>query len=124
MNLAPNNRAARFAGWPDLWFFEHDDRLHAVTQQARMIAEATGVAETQIREAETALSARAADLAAIGKAFAERQIDPKKMKIMSSGEPVDETAIKDLVRLQADGELTVAFSAVRGELGLKLREAK
>ncbi len=34
MNLAPNNRAARFAGWPDLWFFEHDDRLHAVTQQA------------------------------------------------------------------------------------------
>jgi branched-chain amino acid transport system substrate-binding protein len=34
--------------------------------------------------------------AAIGKAFAERQIDPKKMKIMSSGEPVDETAIKNL----------------------------
>ena len=34
--------------------------------------------------------------AAIGKAFAERQIDPKKVKIMSSGEPVDETAIKNL----------------------------
>ncbi|HEX7886157.1 MAG TPA: polar localization protein TipN [Phenylobacterium sp.] len=36
----------------------------AVTQQARMITEATGVAETQIREAEGALQARAADLAA------------------------------------------------------------
>jgi hypothetical protein len=36
----------------------------AIGQQARMITEATGVAETQIREAETALSARAADLAA------------------------------------------------------------
>ena len=34
--------------------------------------------------------------AAIGKAFAERQIDPKKVKIMSTGEPVDETAIKNL----------------------------
>ncbi|MDZ4373133.1 MAG: polar localization protein TipN, partial [Phenylobacterium sp.] len=36
----------------------------AVTQQARMVVEATGLAETQIREAETALAARAADLAA------------------------------------------------------------
>jgi len=36
----------------------------AIAQQARMITEATGVAETQIREAETALAARAADLAA------------------------------------------------------------
>jgi branched-chain amino acid transport system substrate-binding protein len=33
---------------------------------------------------------------AIGKAFAERQMDPKKIKIMSTGEPVDETAIKSL----------------------------
>ncbi|HUL89255.1 MAG TPA: ABC transporter substrate-binding protein [Pseudolabrys sp.] len=33
---------------------------------------------------------------AIGKAFAERQIDPKKIKILSTGEPVDETAIKSL----------------------------
>jgi branched-chain amino acid transport system substrate-binding protein len=32
--------------------------------------------------------------AAIGKAFAERQIDPKKVKIMSTGEAVDEQAIK------------------------------
>jgi branched-chain amino acid transport system substrate-binding protein len=32
--------------------------------------------------------------AAIGKAFAERQIDPKKIKIMSTGEPVDEKAIQ------------------------------
>src|SRR5688572_21244076 len=32
--------------------------------------------------------------AAIGKAFAERQIDPKKVKIMSTGEPVDEKAIQ------------------------------
>jgi hypothetical protein len=36
----------------------------AIAQQARMVTEATGVAETQIREAETALAARAADLAA------------------------------------------------------------
>ncbi len=36
----------------------------AIAQQARMVTEATSVAETQIREAETALSARAADLAA------------------------------------------------------------
>lgn len=36
----------------------------AIGQQARMITEATSVAETQIREAESALSARAADLAA------------------------------------------------------------
>jgi hypothetical protein len=36
----------------------------AIAQQARMVTEATGVAETQIREAEQALSARAADLAA------------------------------------------------------------
>ena len=34
--------------------------------------------------------------AAIGKAFAERQIDPTKIKIMSTGEPVDETAVKAL----------------------------
>jgi branched-chain amino acid transport system substrate-binding protein len=32
--------------------------------------------------------------AAIGKAFAERQIDPKKVKIISTGEAVDEQAIK------------------------------
>lgn len=36
----------------------------AITLQARMVTDATGVAETQIREAEVALSARAADLAA------------------------------------------------------------
>ncbi|TAL29149.1 MAG: polar localization protein TipN [Phenylobacterium sp.] len=36
----------------------------AITLQARMVADATGVAEAQIREAEAALSARAADLAA------------------------------------------------------------
>src|SRR5207344_1592678 len=34
--------------------------------------------------------------AALGKAFAERQIDPKKIKLLSTGEPVDETAIKSL----------------------------
>jgi branched-chain amino acid transport system substrate-binding protein len=34
--------------------------------------------------------------AAIGKAFAERQVDPNKIKILSTGEPVDETAIKSL----------------------------
>src|SRR5882672_9595057 len=34
--------------------------------------------------------------AAIGKAFAERQIDPNKVKIMSTGEPVDENAIKSM----------------------------
>jgi branched-chain amino acid transport system substrate-binding protein len=32
--------------------------------------------------------------AAIGKAFAERQIDPNKVKIMSTGEAVDEQAVK------------------------------
>jgi branched-chain amino acid transport system substrate-binding protein len=31
---------------------------------------------------------------AIGKAFAEREIDPKKVKIMSTGEAVDENAVK------------------------------
>lgn len=36
----------------------------AVVQQARMVTEASGVAETQIREAETSLAARAAELAA------------------------------------------------------------
>ncbi len=34
--------------------------------------------------------------AALGKAFAERGVDPKKIKIMSTGEPVDETAVKSL----------------------------
>ena len=34
--------------------------------------------------------------AAIGKAFAERGMDPKKIKIMSTGEAVDETAIKSM----------------------------
>ena len=34
--------------------------------------------------------------AALGKAFAERGMDPKKIKILSTGEPVDETAIKSL----------------------------
>src|SRR5581483_11128025 len=34
--------------------------------------------------------------AALGKAFAERGIDPRKIKILSTGEPVDETAIKSL----------------------------
>jgi len=38
--------------------------VDAITLQARMVTDATGVAETQIREAEAALSARAADLAA------------------------------------------------------------
>ncbi len=36
----------------------------AITQKARMVAEASDLAETQIREAEAALAARAADLAA------------------------------------------------------------
>ena len=40
--------------------------------------------------------------AAIGKAFAERQIDPKKVKIMSSGEPVDEQAIKAMGEIAID----------------------
>ncbi len=40
--------------------------------------------------------------AAIGKAFAERQIDPKKVKIMSSGEPVDEQAIKAMGEIALD----------------------
>jgi branched-chain amino acid transport system substrate-binding protein len=34
--------------------------------------------------------------AAIGKAFAERGLDPKKIKIISTGEAVDETAVKAL----------------------------
>ena len=34
--------------------------------------------------------------AAIGKAFAERGIDPTKIKILSTGEPVDEQALKSL----------------------------
>jgi len=33
---------------------------------------------------------------AIGKAFAERGMDPKKIKILSTGEAVDETAVKSL----------------------------
>ena len=36
----------------------------AITKQARMVAEASDLAETQLREAEAALAARAADLAA------------------------------------------------------------
>ena len=38
--------------------------VDSINQQAKMVAEATELAETQLREAETALSARAADLAA------------------------------------------------------------
>jgi branched-chain amino acid transport system substrate-binding protein len=34
--------------------------------------------------------------AALGKAFAERGIDPAKIKLLSTGEPVDDTAIKAL----------------------------
>jgi len=33
---------------------------------------------------------------AIGKAFAERGMDPNKIKILSTGEPVDETALKSM----------------------------
>jgi branched-chain amino acid transport system substrate-binding protein len=33
---------------------------------------------------------------ALGKAFAERGIDPTKIKVLSTGEPVDENAIKSL----------------------------
>ena len=33
---------------------------------------------------------------ALGKAFAERGIDPSKIRLLSTGEPVDETAIKSL----------------------------
>jgi len=36
---------------------------------------------------------------ALGKAFADRGVDPNKVKIMSSGEAVDETAIKSLGEL-------------------------
>jgi branched-chain amino acid transport system substrate-binding protein len=39
--------------------------------------------------------------AALGKAFADRGVDPNKVKIMSSGEAVDETAIK------SQGELAI-----------------
>ncbi|MGZ6016875.1 MAG: polar localization protein TipN, partial [Phenylobacterium sp.] len=38
--------------------------IDSINQQAKMVAEATELAETQLREAEAALSARAADLAA------------------------------------------------------------
>jgi branched-chain amino acid transport system substrate-binding protein len=34
--------------------------------------------------------------AALGKAFAERGIDPNKIKILSTGEPVDEAALKSM----------------------------
>ncbi|HEY6754707.1 MAG TPA: ABC transporter substrate-binding protein [Pseudolabrys sp.] len=52
--------------------------------------------------------------AAIGKAFAERQIDPKKVKIMSTGEAVDETAVK------AMGELALGrISAWHYDFNLK-----
>jgi branched-chain amino acid transport system substrate-binding protein len=37
--------------------------------------------------------------AALGKAFAERGIDPSKIKLLSTGEPVDDTAIKALGEL-------------------------
>jgi branched-chain amino acid transport system substrate-binding protein len=37
--------------------------------------------------------------AALGKVFAERGVDPRKIKIMSSGEAVDETALKGLGEL-------------------------
>jgi len=40
--------------------------------------------------------------AALGKAFAERGLDPKKVKILSTGEPVDETAIKSMGDLALD----------------------
>jgi branched-chain amino acid transport system substrate-binding protein len=40
--------------------------------------------------------------AALGKAFAERAIDPKKVKLLSTGEPVDETAIKSMGDLALD----------------------
>jgi len=40
--------------------------------------------------------------AALGKAFAERGIDPKKIKIFSTGEAVDETAVKALGDLALD----------------------
>ena len=40
--------------------------------------------------------------AALGKAFAERGIDPKKVKILSTGVPVDETAIKSMGDLALD----------------------
>jgi len=33
---------------------------------------------------------------ALGKAFAERGVDPNKIKILSTGEPVDETALKSM----------------------------
>jgi len=39
---------------------------------------------------------------ALGKAFAERGIDPKKIKIFSTGEAVDETAVKALGDLALD----------------------
>jgi branched-chain amino acid transport system substrate-binding protein len=40
--------------------------------------------------------------AALGKTFAERGIDPKKVKILSTGEPVDETAIKSMGDIALD----------------------
>jgi branched-chain amino acid transport system substrate-binding protein len=40
--------------------------------------------------------------AAIGKAFAERQVDPKKIKIISTGEAVDETAVKAMGEIALD----------------------
>lgn len=51
---------------------------------------------------------------AIGKAFAERGMDPSKIKIMSTGEAVDETAVKSL------GELSVGrISAWHYDYNLK-----
>src|SRR4029450_9005789 len=63
--------------------------------------------------------------AALGKAFAERGMDPKKIKILSTGEPVDETAMKSLGdlalgRLSAGHKRNPDFFAVGGYDGMHL----
>jgi branched-chain amino acid transport system substrate-binding protein len=56
---------------------------------------------------------------ALGKAFAERGMDPNKIKLLSTGEPVDETAIKSL------GELALGrISAWHYDYNLDSKENK
>nr|QQZ49292.1 hypothetical protein JKL49_19710 [Phenylobacterium glaciei] len=56
----------------------------AITKQARMVAEASDLAETQLREAEAALAARAADLAAAAGRPATPPVPPARTSPVTS----------------------------------------
>lgn len=76
----------------------------SITQQARMVAEASDLAETQLREAEAALAARAADLAsAAGEASDAARVAGEDLARQTARLETASVGVGDQMRLVEEG---------------------